>query len=133
MDNGGDVDAIYLDFSKCFDSVPHEWLLVKLQKYSITGKLWRWVGDFLRGRWQQVSLRGCLSEVAAVLSGIPHGSILGLLLFVIFVNEILEMVHSCIQMFADDAKLYTKIQDNDDITLLQSDLDLAIKLQPREM
>ena len=56
MDHGGDDDAIYLDFSKCFDSIPHEWLLMKLQKYGITGKLWRWVGDFLRGKSQQVSL-----------------------------------------------------------------------------
>ena len=117
MEHGGDADAIYLDFSKCFDSVTHGRLLMKLQKYGIKGKLWRWVRDFLRGRWQQVSLRGCLSEVATVLSGIPQGSVLGTLLFVIFVNEMPEMVHSCIQMFTEDTKLYTKIQDNDDVAI----------------
>ena len=82
---------------------------MKLQKYSITGRLWRWVGDFLRGRQQQVSLRGCLSEVAAVLSEIPQGSLLGPLLS--------GKVNSGIQKFADDSELYN------DVTLLQNDLD----------
>ena len=90
---------------------------MKLQKYSITGRLWRWVGDFLRGRQQQVSLRGCLSEVAAVLSEIPQGSLLGPLLFIIFVKQIPGMVYSGIQKFADDTELYN------DVTLLQNDLD----------
>ena len=123
MDDGGNVDAIYLDFSKCFDSVPHERLLMKLEKYGVTGQLWRWIADFLRGRLQQVSIRGCLSALAEVLSGIPQGSVLGPILFIIFVNEMPDMVHSCIQMFADDTKLYTQIRDEEDVSKLQRDLD----------
>ena len=111
-----------MDFSKCFDSVPCEWLVMKLQKYGITGRLWRWAGDFLRGRRQQVSVRGCLSEVAAVLSGIPQGRILRPLLFIIFV-KIPGMVHLSIQMYAEDTKLYTEIQDDSNFTSQQSDLD----------
>ena len=60
MDRGGDIDAVYLDFSKWFDSVPHERLLLKLRQYGIQGKLWCWISDFLKGRKQQVSIEGCL-------------------------------------------------------------------------
>ena len=123
IDGGGDVDAVYLDFSKCFDSVPHERLLMKIGKYGIKGKLWDWVADFLRGRHQQVSIRGYLSAIAAVLSGIPQGSVLDPLLFVIFINEMPDMVHTCIQMFADDTKLFTHIKDESDVARLQDDLD----------
>ena len=121
MDGGGDVDAVY--FSKCFDSVHHERLLMKIGKYGIQGKLWDWVVDFFRGRYQQVSIRGYLSAIAAVLSGIPQGSVLGPLLFIIFINEMLDMVHTCIQMFADDTKLFTHIKDESDVAWLQDDLD----------
>ncbi len=124
MDGGGDVDAVYLDFSKCFDSVPHERLLMKLDRYGIKGRLWKWVADFLRGRHQQVSIRGCLSAIASVLSGIPQGSVLGPLLFVLFVNEMPEAVHTCItMMFADDTKLFTQIKDESDVAKLQDDID----------
>ena len=99
MDDGGNVDAIYLDFSKCFDPVPHERLLMKLEKYGVMGKLWSWIADFLTGRLQQVSIRGCLSALAEVLSGTPQGSVLGPILFIIFVNEMPDMVHSCTHMF----------------------------------
>ncbi len=75
MDRDGDVDAIYLDFSKCFDSVPHERLLLKIQKYGIQGKFWSWIADFLRGRKQQESIEGCQSMLPMVLSGIPQGSV----------------------------------------------------------
>ena len=68
MDRGGDLDVIYLDFSKCFDLVPHERLLHKLRKYSIQGKLWTWIADFLRGRKQQVSIEG------SFLIGIGNGA-----------------------------------------------------------
>jgi len=122
MDRDGDVDAIYLDFSKCFDSVPHERLLLKIQKYGIQGKLWSWIADFLRGRKQQVSIEGCQSILSMVLSGIPQGSVLGPLLFIIFVNEMPELVHSSILMFADDTKVFTEIRNEEDATKLQEDL-----------
>ena len=115
MDDGGNVDAIYLDFSKCFS---HKRLLMKLEKYVVMGKLWSWIADFLRGRLQQVLIRGCLSALAEVLSGIPQGSVFGPILFNIFVNEMPDMVHSCIQMFADDTKLYTQIRDEEDVSKL---------------
>ena len=111
MDDGGNADAIYLDISKCFDSVPHERLLMKLEKYGVMGKLWRRIADFLRGRLQQVSIRGCLSALAEVLSGVPARECFRTHPIHHFVNEMPDMVHSCIQMFADDTKLYTQIQN----------------------
>ena len=118
----GDIDAVYLDFSKCFDSVPHERLLLKLRQYGIQGKLWCWISDFLKGRKQQVSIEGCLSILTMVLSGIPQGSVLGPLLFIIFVNEMPDLVHSGILMFADDTKLFTEIHNEEDVKRLQTDL-----------
>jgi len=123
LDRAGNVDAIYLDFSKCFDSVPHERLLLKIKKYGIEGPLWDWIADFLRGRHQRVNINGCLSALAAVLSGIPQGSVLGPLLFIIFVNDMPEVVHSYIQMFADDTKIFTEMINEEDAIKLQSDLD----------
>ena len=107
MDRGGDIDAVYLDFSKCFDSVPHERLLLKLRQYGIQGKLWCWIADFLKGRKQQVSIEGCLSILAMVLSGIPQGSVLGPLLLIIFVNEMPDLVHSSIYL----CLLFTEIHN----------------------
>ena len=129
MDDGGNVDAIYLNFSKCFTSVPHERLLMKLEKYGVMGKLWSWIADFMRGRLQQVSIRGCLSALAEVLSGIPHRECFRTNpIFIIFVNEMPDMVHSCIQMLTDDTELYTQIRDEEDVSKLQRDVD---RLQER--
>ena len=103
---GNPIDTIYLDFQKAFDSVPHERLLRKLQAYGVTGYLLQWIRAFLSDRKQQVVVRGCRSEWVAVTSGVPQGSVLGPLLFLVYINDLPEVVSSSIKIFADDTKLY---------------------------
>ena len=120
------VDVIYLDYRKAYDSVPHKRLLVKLQACGIKGKLLRWIENFLTEREQQVVVNGTKSDPSAVISGIPQGSMLGPLLFLIYVNDLPEMVNSVIKLFADDTKLYRSINNESDRILLQKDLDAVM-------
>ena len=90
------VDSIYLDFAKAFDSVPHKRLLQKLKAYGITGKLLKWIEEFLSNRTQTVLVDGVRSAEASVLSGIPQGSVLGPVLFIIYINDIMISMISTI-------------------------------------
>ena len=123
LDQGLPIDAIYLDFKKAFDSVPHERLLVKLKSYGIQGPLLDWIRVFLTGRRQRVVINGSYSSWTEVVSGIPQGSVLGPTLFVCFINDLPTVVTSTIQIFADDTKIYRALQDQDDQKKLQKDLD----------
>ena len=117
------TDAILLDFSKAFDSVPHRRLLLKLDYYGIRGNLLLWIKAFLSNRSQFVSINGTQSSPKPVLSGVPQGSILGPVLFLLYVNDITNYINAKLRLFADDCTLYSEIQSSQDCLSLQNDLD----------
>ena len=100
-------DVVYTDFEKTFDSVPHQRPLLKLQEVGVAGKLLDWIRSFLTGRRKRVRVDGVMSEWIEITSGIPQGSVLGPILFVIFINDMPDKVifNTC-KLFADDSKLY---------------------------
>ena len=120
---GGVVDSIYLDFSKAFDTVPHRRLLGKLEAYGIKGSLLGWIKAFLSNRSQEVVVNGSKSAPSPVISGIPQGTVLGPVLFVVYINDLLDKISSDGLMFADDTKIYRKITTREDALQLQSDID----------
>ena len=126
LDKGESVDVLYLDFQIAFDSVPHQRLIQKLTSFGVHGKVLRWIKDFLWNRTQQlqVALNGKISGSIPVTSVVPQGSVLGPLLFVMFVNDILSIVSSPIFMFTDDIKIFRFVKSSDDHTALQNDLNL---------
>ena len=112
-----------LDFSKAFDKVPHQRLLHKFDFYGIREKTLGWIQAFLISRTQQVVLEGQHSSPADVLSGAPQGTVLGPLLFLLYINDLPEAVQfSNARLFADDSLLYRKICSQRDQNLLQEDL-----------
>ena len=123
LEEGDPVDAVYLDFSKAFDSVPHARLLKKMDAYGIRGKLLGWIRDFLIGRKQRMKINGSVSNWKDVTSGVPQGSVLGPVLFVLFINDLPEVVENTCSMYADDTKIYAPIHNDGDVTSLQRDLD----------
>ena len=124
IEEGCNIDIIYLDFRKAFDTVPHKRLLEKIKSYGITGNLYNWISDFLTERTQKVRVNNQLSKETVVHSGIPQGSILGPILFTIFINDLPEGLKSICKIFADDTKIYDKAEHSrniqDDILHLQS-------------
>ena len=119
-----DYKYIYLDFTKAFDSVSHNELLLKLWSMGITSNLWKWCECYLTNHIQRVSVNNYLSTPLPVISGVPLGSILGPLLFLIYINDLPPAVTSSkVLLFADDAKCYKTIHNLSDIHLLQLDLD----------
>jgi len=119
-----ETDSIYIDFQKAFDSVPHSELLVKVWNFGITGTLWQWFSSYLHNRTQYVSVDNHLSNILPVISGVPQGSILGPLLFLIFINELPSIIKSQLSSFADNTKCFRQIKSVHDIEGLQHDIDL---------
>ena len=108
IDEGSSVDIIYLDFQKAFDKVPHHRLLEKIKEAGVEGELLNWLGNWLKGRTQRVGINGCFSDWSEVTSGVPQGSILGPLLFTIYINDLEDGISSKMLKFADDSKLWGK-------------------------
>jgi len=115
--------VVYLDFAKVFDSVPHERLLQKLSSYGVRGKLLTWIRAFLSDRWQRAVVNGEAANWSVVTSGIPQGSVLGPLLFLIFINDLPDALTSLLKIFADDTKIFRMLSTADDTHELQKDID----------
>ena len=127
VDRGEPVDVLYFDFRKAFDRVPHERLLLKLKALGIEGRLLDWIREWLKERRQRVVLGGEFSDWTTVTSGVPQGSVLGPVLFVIFINDIDEGIRSRIWKFADDLKMMGKVTAQEDIEQIKTDIDKLVE------
>ena len=117
------MDVVYLDFCKAFDKVEFEVLLRKIKKLGIGGKIGRWLHSFLKQRQQVVLVNGAKSRQESVLSGVPQGSVLGPLLFLIHINTIDDdLKYSTLRCFADDSRVLKIIDSEYGYSLMQVDL-----------
>ena len=120
---GKQTDLILLDFSKAFDKVNHSKLIWKLHQYGIRGNALSWIRAFLGNRSKSVVIEGEALESVLVSSGVPHVSVLGPILFLVFINDLPEKLSLQVRLFADDTAVYLTIGGLDDDTMLQNDLD----------
>ena len=123
LEKGENVDLVYLDFAKAFDKCDIDLLLHKVKALGITGKLGRWINSFLKGRKQHILVNGVKSKESDVVSGVPQGTVLGPLLFLIYISDIGENVESTLKVYVDDTKTKKSIKEESDVELLQKDLD----------
>ena len=128
---GKQTDIILLDFSKAFDKVNHSKLLWKLHQYGIRGHVLGWIRAYLGSRSQQVVIDGEESESVPVTSGVPQGSVLGPILFLVYINDLPDEVRSQVRLFADDTALYLTMESEDDSSALQNDLDILSAWESR--
>ena len=123
LDEGEEIDVIYTEFQKAFDSVPYQRLLSKLRSYGITDQVLGRIKSFLLNRKQRVAVNGIVSKWKYVISGVPQGNVLGPILFVIFINDIMDGLATTSYFFADDMKIFKRICNVADQATLQQDLD----------
>ena len=118
-----DIRGTFLDISKAFDKVWHEGLIFKLKTYGIDGKLLKLLENYLTDRQQRVVLNGQTSSWQNIHAGVPQGSVLGQLLFLIYINDLPAELTSMCKIFADDTSLFSKVNDKSNSnTQLNSDL-----------
>ena len=130
MNNKSRVDIVYFDFAKAFDSVSHDLILHKLKhKFNIDGTMLKFIKSYLEGRQQQVVVGGATSSSLSVKSGVPQGSILGPLLFVLFINDMFSCISegTDIALYADDTKIWRDICSYNDHFILQNDINNLYK------
>ena len=126
LNNGHQTLVVFLDFQKAFDKVCHESLHYKLERLGFCQEIRRWLRSYLNGRKQRVVIGESYSDWRPVTSGVPQGSVLGPLLFVVFINDMPAVVNHIIKLFADDSKLIGVIKNNSDLELVQKDLDALV-------
>ena len=126
-DNRSQVDLLIVDFSKAFDTVSHARLLKKLEHYGVYGPVNGWIKAWLLNRSQRVIVEGASSDDVSVRSGVPQGTVLGPLMFLIYINDIGENITSTLRPFADDSLLYCAVEMPQDCQSLQDDLDKLTK------
>jgi len=130
LDNHLKTDAIYIDFQKAFDSVSRPKLLTKLSSYNIRGDMFAWISAFLNHRSQQVIINKCLSNSIHITSGVPQGSVLGPILFLLYINDLTDAfknLNYVIKLYADDAKLYSSFKLGDYSTTLVNAIDHLVE------
>ena len=122
IENGYGLDILFLDYQKAFDTVPHHRLMEKLRWYGLHTSLLSWICEFISKRSMRVLVQGSCSSWNTVMSGVPQGSVLGPLLFLLYVNDIPSLIHCKSKLFADDIKLWQPIKNYGDNSQLQNDL-----------
>jgi len=127
LNKGSSTHVVFIDFRKAFDKVLHQRLLLKLDHIGVRGKLLEWVRNFITNRRQHVVINGSYSGWAEVKSGVPQGSILGPLLFLIFINDINCGLNSTTRLFVDDCTIFRNVSCEHDCEALQRDLDLLME------
>ena len=123
VSGGRETDVIIMDFAKAFDKVLHHRLIQKLERYGITGPVNTWVEKFLTDRKQRMACEGMYSDWAPVISGVPQGSVIAPILFLIYINDLPNNLKSTVRLFADDTIIYMTISNGTDTTAFQQDLD----------
>jgi ribonuclease P/MRP protein subunit RPP40 len=132
IESGSNCELVYLDFSKAFDKVDHSILLSKLAKMGITGKVGKWIGNFLHLRTQAVKIGSSISDWLHVISGVPQGTVLGPLLFLCFIADLganLGPGSALILKYVDDTKVVKEVSSMKDIEALQEDLNMVYDWQ----
>ena len=122
LEEGENLDTIYLDFSKASDKYDHGILLHKIKTLGIKGKLGRWIYSFLTERFQEVLVKGRKSTRSHLKSGVPQGSVLGPILFLIYISDIAEDLLANVLVYVDDTKLRHKVQTTEDVEFVQKEL-----------
>ena len=126
--DGKRIDTVFLDFAKAFDKVDHKILLEKVKKHRIGGKIGRWIEEFIKDRKFRVVVNGYMSEEENVISGVPQGTVLAAILFVIMISDIDENVKkSIVRSFVDITRTNKKISNPNDIKEMQEDVDTIYK------
>ena len=127
MDEASPVDIIYLHFQKAFDKVPHKRLILKLKSHGMGNSIINWIEQWLTDRRQRVVVDGEVSSWKSVLSGVPQGSVLGPILFLVYIDDLEEGVTGNILTFADDTKLFRKTKEIGDKRKLQDYIGKLVK------